>query len=240
VPNGGVLYPLNSTSLELEPGQDAIVMCRATATGNSSYMLSWSPLDHHRSLSRISLGHWPQNLEEDLKDLCRDRSGTFHLSVTSDLGPDWELDREGAWFLLHRAALLVCNASPSLTGSFACLFNTSSESHNIFYLHVFSGSGQLRLIVALVVSVFATCLGAVVLGICLLGYCRRRSYKHSSLRMARCHALQQQPHPRGPSSLSSLTRPSAFNQSFFEDSLHNQEFSREKLRLLSVLGKVES
>ena len=213
--------------MSLRPGEDAVLLCNAMTAGNSSYILGWALESRDNLLPSIdhtaAMGNFN---EESVKELCSGQSGVFQLLLPK-FGPDLEVDRDGAIFLLHLAALLVCNAESSFSGSYVCFVNSTKTIDNSIKVKV---AGEFRLptvavVLLVVICLVITCLAAVVFVMC--GAWRCRSLKRPPPQMVPC---QHQ-------SISPQHRVSATNQFFFEDGCFEQEFSRDKLQLLSVLGK---
>lgn len=213
----------------LESGKNAVIFCNATTSGNSSHQLAWS-LDSQQSLLPILTVN--QSILQSgggggsLSELCAGRTGVFHLLLPSELGQDLELDREGAIFLLLRGALLLCDVPTSLSGLYTCFVNGSVGSSAS--VQISSGAEPLPTVAkALLIACTITLLPGVAVAVLFCCMWRSRSAKRASRPMAPC---PHQPHP------SQHLPINATNNQFFEESFCDQEFPREKLQLLKVLG----
>lgn len=166
------------------------------------------------------------NLTKEIVDrLCEGLSGVYHLPLQSMFGRDPEVEIAGATLLLHHSALLICNARSSLDNRYLCFVANTSFSAEVVLVVTASSNVLIGVVVGIVVIIVITlCALAIALRVCVARY---RSLKDAPVLMF----------PRDHSSSLSHYRPSATN-TLFEESDSQHEFSRDRLRLLSVLGMV--
>ena len=210
----------------MESGANTAVICNATVAGNSTVILQWN--SSGRTLRELTIEDTlsAANLTQDTVNfLCSGISGVFSLPLQSFLAPNLFLNLEGAIFLHLRTALLICDASPSLSNAYSCFATNTSRSAGeeykvTFSLHVSSNIRYYVLVVASIILLLTIVMITTIIVICVIRY--NRSVKEVPLPMTPQSQL-----PLSPHGMHSFTNPLFLYP----------EFSRDKLHLLGVLGE---
>lgn len=214
----------------VRPGDNAVFLCNATTAGNSSAAFEWvmvTPLPEAavESNNRITVSTFTSDVVDEV---CKGIAGVYQLPLQSVLGRDLDVEMDGATLLLHYSALVICNANSSLTNNYTCFAtNTSSPVEVVLLLSVSSDKVPAGIIAGVVVTV-----AVLVLIYCVFVAALNISKpKYFSLRNA---PMLMTSRGRATSSRDSMNATNPF----LEESNSQQEFSRDRLCLLGILGRL--
>jgi len=223
----------------LTPGEDRVFVCNATVAGNSSVKLYWTQSDD-LNLTSLTADHSfsVANITDDdvVAALCQSKSGAFSIPLQSYLasGSSTFAHPEGALLRHLQAALLICGAMTSLASTYSCTYTSSSDSSHIPVLTIAVSSTILPIVIATVVAAFVVVV-VVIMACCCAGIfhsCRRK--KKAALLMRRGTVL-----PHNNAVRNGVSNPTFDLYVSNAVGMESEacEFSRDKLKLISILGK---
>ena len=207
----------------LNDGADIAIVCNATTAGDSSASLEWAVSQQFSLVPKADfvgeeLTETNLTSQDIVESLCQGKSGVFSLPLQSFLAPSSTVDPNGAVLLNLRAALLVCDASSSLSNSYWCRGNTTNVGLSLIIpssiiSYVIGCSVALVVVTVLILTV-------------ILWFCGKS-----------CHSKRHTPAQMDREQVFHRRRPSMYNPTFDTAPLLEYEFSRDQLRFISILGK---
>lgn len=243
--------------IDVVPENNTVIICNATATGNSSASLLWEgggrdedsqnfdlpQIIFHESDTLVLVEDWTdvlvtnltdifvENLTEDfLHLLClKTGHGVFNMPLKSVLGPG---ENDPAYYLHLHAALVICNASRTYHKTYTCFANGTSDPIHAVVTISFPFPNLALIVTVVLVGIAVLTVVSIIVIVCL-SVKRYRSKRFGPLLMVSYRNL-----PPTRLNCTNLTFDLPGEESTGQQDLENSsmEFARENLQFIKVLG----